>query len=448
MEIKRISIKKINIQNFKNIENGNIVTFDFTNIKKNHNFKENHVLAIYGQNGTGKTALIETLELLKIILTGESIPKNMFENINILHNIAYFTYTFFIETNQEILLLTFTFSLDKKKQIIFNEELKVKLYQEQWLKTKKILTVNKNNEKILLPQKLNNQIKNYSKDSYLNLTIQKRKTEKESLSFLFYQESYNILNKIFQNSLISHAITYLKYFGQHNLIILTNIHQEFNHLNLIYYNQKEGNKITLKLLDSNLLSKNDFKLIEIIINQINLVLSTLIPNLQLKIFIHNQENNDNQTKIYFDILSVKENYQIPLNQESAGIKKIISILNTIILMFNNPLITLAIDELDAGIFEYLLGELLSIIEESAKGQLIFTSHNLRALERLKKESIIFTTSNPQQRFTYLNKTRSNHNLREQYLRAIILKGQKENLYQETNNYQIKHALKIAGINYE
>ena len=51
---------------------------------------------------------------------------------------------------------------------------------------------------------------------------------------------------------------------------------------------------------------------------------------------------------------------------------------------------MAIDELDAGIFEYMLGELLDIFNQSAKGQLIFTSHNLRALEMLDKDSIMFS----------------------------------------------------------
>ena len=39
-----------------------------------------------------------------------------------------------------------------------------------------------------------------------------------------------------------------------------------------------------------------------------------------------------------------------------------------------------IDEFDSGIYEYLLGELLEIMNESAKGQFVFTSHNLRPLE--------------------------------------------------------------------
>ena len=55
------------------------------------------------------------------------------------------------------------------------------------------------------------------------------------------------------------------------------------------------------------------------------------------------------------------------------------------------------DELDAGISEVLLGTLLHTIEETGKGQLIFTSHNLRPLEVLSKDNIVFTTTNPSNR---------------------------------------------------
>ena len=54
--------------------------------------------------------------------------------------------------------------------------------------------------------------------------------------------------------------------------------------------------------------------------------------------------------------------------------------------------------MDAGIFEYLLGELLKVISEKGKGQLIFTSHNLRPLETIDKGFIAFTTVNPENRY--------------------------------------------------
>ena len=47
-----------------------------------------------------------------------------------------------------------------------------------------------------------------------------------------------------------------------------------------------------------------------------------------------------------------------------------------------------VDELDSGIYEYLLGECLEVMQDKAKGQLIFTSHNLRPLEILENDSLL------------------------------------------------------------
>ena len=113
-------------------------------------------------------------------------------------------------------------------------------------------------------------------------------------------------------------------------------------------------------------------------------------------------------------------------------------------VYSNSPMCLIIDELDAGIYEYLLGELLSVFEKGAKGQLIFTSHNLRALEMINKNSIIFSTINPSNRYIRLQNIKSNNNLRDMYLRSIILGGQKENIYAETDSVEIGRAFRRAG----
>jgi len=112
--------------------------------------------------------------------------------------------------------------------------------------------------------------------------------------------------------------------------------------------------------------------------------------------------------------------------------------------FGNASICLAIDELDAGVFEYILGELLNIFANNAKGQLIFTSHNLRALEMLDKESIMFSTANPQNRYIHMKNIKSTNNLRDVYLRSITLGGQNEVIYSETDSLKIARAFRKAG----
>jgi AAA15 family ATPase/GTPase len=181
-----------------------------------------------------------------------------------------------------------------------------------------------------------------------------------------------------------------------------------------------------------------------IIKQLNIVLETIIPNTQLEIINLGNELSEKAEKITkIELLVVKKNIKIPLKYESEGIKKIISILSTLISMFNNPAICLLVDELDAGIFEYLLGELLNIIEQQGRGQFIFTSHNLRALEKLKKDSLIFSTTNPDNRFITIIR-RGNSNLRDTYLRGVDLGGFNEPIYEETNSFEIAYAFREAG----
>ena len=87
----------------------------------------------------------------------------------------------------------------------------------------------------------------------------------------------------------------------------------------------------------------------------------------------------------------KWNDEIFIENESAGIKKIISILSALVHFIKGENALVVIDELDAHIFEYLLAVILKKISEVAKGQLIFTAHNLSPLERLSRENIIITS---------------------------------------------------------
>ena len=154
------------------------------------------------------------------------------------------------------------------------------------------------------------------------------------------------------------------------------------------------------------------------------------------------DNGDTGYKI--ELLSKRGEISIPLKYESEGIVKIVSFLNVLICVYNNPSMCLVIDELDSGVFEYLLGELLAVFSDGGKGQLIFTSHNLRALEMLGKKSILFSTTNPSNRYIRLQNVQTNNNLRDLYLRSLTLGGQKEEMYEETDSVAIGRAFRRAG----
>ncbi|HJH06148.1 MAG TPA: ATP-binding protein, partial [Fusobacterium ulcerans] len=61
-----------------------------------------------------------------------------------------------------------------------------------------------------------------------------------------------------------------------------------------------------------------------------------------------------------------------------------------------------------------------------------------------KESILFTTSNPENRYIRFKYLKPNNNLRDMYLRELIVQEQEEELYKETNTYDIRRSLYKAG----
>ena len=164
-----------------------------------------------------------------------------------------------------------------------------------------------------------------------------------------------------------------------------------------------------------------------------MVLEQIIPGLTIHfkdLGTQVLENGEEGSRI--QLMSHKNNREIPLNYESEGIKKIVSILQLLIVVYNQTSITVAIDELDSGVFEYLLGELLGIISERGKGQLIFTSHNLRPLETLDRGFIAFTTTNPHKRYVRMTNVKENSNLRDFYF-GTSCSGSRMRSSRQTNN---------------
>lgn len=118
-------------------------------------------------------------------------------------------------------------------------------------------------------------------------------------------------------------------------------------------------EIPVSLTGSNNFPKEIFDIFKEIFKEINTVIGKLVPNLSIAIHEYGpQLTPDGKEGVRFELVSKRGETEIPLFYESEGIKKIISILNLLIAMYNDPSVCVAIDELDAGVYEYLLGELL------------------------------------------------------------------------------------------
>lgn len=438
-----IQIQSITLNNFKNVVHGSI------------EFK-NHVLGVYGQNGSGKTAIINALELLQILARGESLHPAMSHYILQGQNSSECTFVFNILDGDIIIkTLSYTFTIER------HLESRLQVVAEQLVEkvtNKKQVTIvkyEKNNESQWLTPAADWKTITSNKDFAIKLGVLREIAGKERRSFIFSNDFSKIVK---ESQLVDveriNTIEQLKHFANENLFVIRNNgNGPFNLDFSLPFNFKHKEKenlaygtIPLSLTSPTVTDKPIFDIINNTFTELNIVLQEIVPG--LKVIIQNegpQQTPDGKEGVRFELLSQRDdNPAIPLLFESEGIKKIISILSLLISVYNNPSTFLAVDELDAGVFEFLLGEILEIIEEKANGKLLFTSHNLRPLEMIKKESLIFTTTNPENRYTRLSGLQTNNNPRSVYLRSISLGGQKDPIYQETNHFKIARAFRKAG----
>lgn len=451
-----VRLQEIVMSNFKNVEQGKISLESYNNFNKNTNL--NDILGIYGQNGSGKTALVDAVEILKILLSGKELPDDMNYLINSTSETTLLQFTFLIERLTKRYFVYYSVEITKgenkskakvsREIISFSEIIDNKKKQKS-----KIIDFDMNYENIIKPIARYNEIINVDKNNAVNLGVSKVYALEKGTSFIFNERSINIFNEGFsKNAIYSNIINSLKHFAELNLFVIKNEQLgvvNMNQLLPLTFRLESENSVILgdyaTLFGTSIISEESFILLQKIINQINIVINAIIPGMVVDIINYGKQLDENgDTKFKVELVSVRGENRVPLRYESDGIKKILSILSAMIAMYNKKDICLVVDELDAGIFEYLLGEILNVLQENARGQFIFTSHNLRALEKLNKESIIFTTTNPKNRYIKLANVKSNNNLRDFYLRVISLGGQKENIYEETNTYEINYAFRKAG----
>lgn len=464
-----VRITNIEVKNFKNVKQGKL---SLMNYRKD--FRAS-VVGIYGQNGSGKTALIDALELLKFALSGLEIPKRFADYIHVGSEYAEIEYTFDVTIEEETYMVIYLLSL-KKENIDDSGNLEDAKEETEYriavcreilkagdskFRMGKIMDTDATD--VFIPKSKYTLLIGSSREDELNLMVSKKVSQKMSRSFLFSKELLNKIRSHFvqqseevgANVELSHYLALLEAlvrFGNRELFVINTIHSGMISLDaqpLIFRLKRENigffGSIALPMGESALIPEEVYRVAVQVIENMNTVLNQLVPGLTIGIkSLGQQLMESGEVGVNIELVSKKNGMEIPLKYESEGIKKIVSILQLLIVVYNQPSITVAIDEFDSGIFEYLLGELIRIISVRGKGQLIFTSHNLRPLETIDRGFIAFTTTNPNNRYIRMANVKENNNLRDFYYRDITLGEQDEEVYESTNNEKIAFAFREAG----
>lgn len=458
-----VRMESITIENFKNVTQG---TLDFVN--KRRGYKAS-VLGLYGQNGSGKTALIDAMQLLKFALCGKSIPQKYADYINVDADCAKLKYEFVIRYAEEVYNVWYQFCMRKtddevvasideattnntvSRVELFDEVLSFS-YESKEDKLRKASLIDTRTDELFAPKAKMLELVGDNKEKYMDLLVTKRLTKATSRSFIFSRELINQYRKNCKNECYMKLIEGLYTYGHKELFIIDTESIgliSLNTLPLVFKYKNENSEavgsLLLSLNGPALIPEDTYGVVENVIENMNIVLEQLVPGLRIGVVdLGATLTKEGKIAKQVQLMSLKNNKAIPFCYESEGIKKIVSILQLLIVVYNNPSVTVAVDELDGGVFEYLLGELLNIISEKGKGQLIFTSHNLRPLETIDKGFIAFTTTNPKMRYIRLTNVKGTNNLRDFYYRDIVLGEQSEQVYNPTNNFEIALAFREAG----
>ena len=120
-----VRIIKSKLINFKNVEFGEIRYMNYSSVEKKGKIEKNDIVGIYGQNGSGKTAMVEALDILKYILGGQEIPYEQYEGLLDSKDGTKMITSFFIEYQGEKYKADYEVLLDvdsKEKKINLSSE--------------------------------------------------------------------------------------------------------------------------------------------------------------------------------------------------------------------------------------------------------------------------------------------------------------------------------------
>lgn len=442
--------------NFKNVVHGKL---EMPCARRDFSSEKSEILGIYGQNGSGKTTVIDVLYFAKQLFLGHSLPPDAGDFIAKNAEEATCSLSFYIGSPDGERLVSYEFALRRTEHgaYVARETLSCRVVSGEKLSPlKRLIHYDADAAgRFLFPGYRWDSLAASSSEAAVELAVARRLCIKNASSFLFSADAAPIFSECGRKNAhgddtLESILSLLPAYAAQGLFVIRSDHSGTIALEAalpfaLHFDgdDRTPDEMLLSLTEPSVQPMDTYEIVKISVESLNCVLGVLIPNMQLAIREYGgQVTQDGRDGMRFEILSVRGENRIPLKYESEGIKKLISILSILIAMYNHASVCVAVDEFDAGVYEYLLGEILGILEESGKGQLIFTSHNLRPLEMIDPQNIVFTTTNPENR--YIRFKGAGGNLRDRYIRSISIGGQKEELYGYTNPLEIARAFRLAG----
>ncbi len=453
-----VRLSELTIKNIKNVGNGTVRIPQTSNLGNN---TAAAILGIYGQNGSGKTAIVDAMFFLQQIMSGKELSAELNDYIDVSAKTAEIKAIFYIFNKEDFYDVEYRiiFFRSEDNIVINKETLKCAIsHNGEKIRNKTVFMDYSRSGKteIFTPYNRLMELVGNNKEIETSLVVAKKFAEISKCSYVFGKNSMDVYEKGKKGDFgqFYFVLKELQNFAIRDFFVIKNSQSGAISANIALQipfrleNDREALRgfFRVHLKEPSILNYKYKSILEDVIARINIVLETIIPGMQIEIKDYGKQLLDSGEDGWkIELMSVRDGLRkIPIRMESDGIIKIVSILNVLVQCFSNPSVCLVVDELDSGIFEYMLGELLYMFSKNAKGQLIFTSHNLRALEMLDGSDIMFSTVNPNNRYIHMKNVKGSNNLRKMYFRCITLGGQEEEMYRETDTLKMARAFGKAG----
>ena len=290
-----VRLSSLTLKNIKNVKNGTIF-MPMSNERKSE-LGRAEILGIYGQNGSGKTAIVDAIFFLQHIMIGQELDHSMIDYIDVDASGAEVNAEFRIFDNDIFFEVGYHICLIKKDGgiSIEREYLNCAINQGGTRTNKNIFMDYQRSESdtIFKPQKRLDELTGKDKELKMDLIVARKMAEKSNCSYIFGESSREIFCKEYDNDFKNYAIVInaLFNFALKDLFVIRNTHSGMISANFLLpmafrvEKDRMGMKgdFVVPLIKPVVLDAEKKKLLYTIVDQINTVLYTIIPGMRIDV---------------------------------------------------------------------------------------------------------------------------------------------------------------------
>ena len=404
--MKDIYLLNYSVKGIKTLDQLITLSFYKKTISKNPDTQDYNVKGIYGMNGSGKSAIITSVDILRNLLINSGylndpiVQGNLSEIINKKTEELFIGAEYLVNLKDLFMIFRYEIKLLKDKTgkyVIAYECLSSKNANSKNDFMETVFEV-KDGELIFIRKSENDMFAKVIQQKTTNLLIN------TSMCALFYDKIIIAEKETHRNDLFKSLLTLL-ILGKkiHVYLDQSDDHKDYLLQRSCGYSEEleNGNLNRDSLLDH--FVEMDGECLNVIAVTKNIVLKSMYEDFQrsveglyefLHIFKSDLQGIEIDKKEYHDaficsLIMVYDSYRIHAEFESTGIKKLIKLFVYIKEMVHGGIVF--IDEFDSNLHDVYLCALLEYLMQYGGGQLCFTTHNIGPMDILKqhKKSIDF-----------------------------------------------------------